>query len=105
MGSPPKPAELKVWDPATGETLFDLPGHTGEVRRVAFAPDGGHLASVGSDGTARLWDLETGQLVLTLPARAHPAAGVAFSRDGHRLATCDITGTVKVWDATPVAER
>lgn len=42
---------------ATGEVRAVLPGHTGRVSSVEFAPDGQSLVSGGWDGTARIWDL------------------------------------------------
>jgi WD40 repeat protein len=44
---------VRLWDPATGNHLRTLTGHTG-VRSVAFSPDGQLLATGGDDMTV-LW--------------------------------------------------
>jgi WD40 repeat protein len=46
---------VRIWDVVDGSQLAVLRGHTGRVRHVVFAPDGGWLVSVAEDGTARVW--------------------------------------------------
>jgi WD40 repeat protein len=72
--------------------------HEGQVRAVAFSPDGERLATGGDDGTARLWDVASGAALRSLP---HPAAvkAVAFRPGGHTLATACADGTARLWDA------
>lgn len=54
-------AAVKLWDwraaglNAGGKPLGSYAGHTGAVARMAFAPDGNQLASVGSDGCLIQW--------------------------------------------------
>jgi WD40 repeat protein/predicted Ser/Thr protein kinase len=91
---------IRLWQPATGQELPALAGHSAEVSAVTFAPDGGTLASAGQDGTVRLWDVSSGRQLWSYVGHPTPVECVAFSPDGRRLASADHQGAVKVWDAT-----
>ncbi len=52
---PGKSAEVRLWDPATGEPLLTLAGPKGQVNGLAFSTDGSTLASCSHDGAVRLW--------------------------------------------------
>ena len=47
---------IGLYDPATGEKILALPGHTAGVVGLSFSPDGRRLASGSIDWTARIWD-------------------------------------------------
>ena len=90
---------ITLWDPASGQCLGALVGHSAVVWSLAFSPDGTRLVSGSRDLTVKLWDTASGQEVLTLRGFASEVSGVAFSPDGSRLITTDLSGSVRLWEA------
>ncbi len=92
---------IEVRDVASGERLARL-SFGGDVRTVAFSPDGGLLAGGRLDGTALLWATDGWRRVGALPAlrpgETAAAFAVTFSPDGRTLATSHADGAVVLWD-------
>jgi WD40 repeat protein len=57
------------------------------IRRVAWSPDGKHLASCGYDGSVILWEAATGVQQARLQGHRGMVMCVAWSPDGTRLAS------------------
>ena len=72
----------RLWDPATGDCLRTLTGHTGSVCGVAFSPDGRLLATASDDETARVWDPATGGACAPSPATPARSTGWRSARTG-----------------------
>jgi WD40 repeat protein len=74
-----------------------LPGNTGGVRAVAFAPDGRTLASC-DERRVRLWHLRTGLELFSFDVPGGFVWALAFSSDGKTLAAGrPQTGSTNVW--------
>ena len=52
---------IRLWNPATGQEIQKLEGHTSTVTKVIFSQDGSLLASASNDQTIRLWNPATNQ--------------------------------------------
>jgi WD40 repeat protein len=89
----------RIWDTATGRQLCELQGHTGNVTRLVFSPDGQRLATASEDHTVKVWKTDTGRELITLVGHVDGVAGVAFSPDGGRLVSASYDHTVRVWDS------
>ena len=87
---------VRLYDLETGDE-FQLKGHKGAVRGLAFSPDDTMLASGGLDGTIRLWKTANGEALATLPGHMEETSDVAFSPDGRTLASVNMRLSVKLW--------
>jgi WD40 repeat protein len=92
---------VEVRDVLSGERLARL-RVDGEVRTVAFSPDGSLLAGGQVDGAALLWATDGWQRVGAPALREATdllqVLAVPFSPDGRTLATSHADGTVVLWD-------
>ena len=87
-----------VCDVATGKALFDLEGHTKQVRDIDYSPDGQWLVTASEDHTARIWRAATGKSMAVLPHDAAVTMAM-FSPGGQWIVTGTADRVIRVWDA------
>jgi hypothetical protein len=63
--------------------------HGGEVRSVAFSPDGRSIATGSNNGTARFWERATGEPAADEMALSGRLIHLYYSPDGERLLTLE----------------
>ena len=69
----PAPAEVRIWDVATGKPLATLPEQPAQVFSLVFKPDGKSLITASLSGAVTLWDLATFPLAKDAPKSAQPS--------------------------------
>jgi WD40 repeat protein len=95
---------MRLLDVRAGERAAILPGDTGVVDALAWAPDGSALAAGDEDGGVYVWNVATRTLRSTLRSSGPPVFAAAWSPDGKKLALGDGSGHVTIWDTATGAQ-
>ena len=92
----------RVWNAATGQTMFVLKGHSGGVNYVAVNPrNPGQLITGSDDYTARLWNIGGEQLLPELHGHIGGISSAVFGPNAsiRNLVTAGFDGSTRLWDA------
>jgi periodic tryptophan protein 2 len=96
--------DIHIWSVQTGQLLDQLSGHEGPVSSLAFAPNGGVVASGSWDHTVRIWSIfNRTQTSEPLQLQAD-VLDVAFRPDSLQLAVSTLDGQLTFW-SVPDAEQ
>ena len=76
-----------------------LANRSGDVSRLAFSPDGAHLASASRDWPILVWTLAGQRVELALNGHTAGVNSLAYSTDGKTLISGSDDSTVRLWDA------
>ncbi|MEU4443406.1 protein kinase [Actinosynnema sp. NPDC050801] len=90
--------DVVVHRASDGAVVANLTGHTGEVNSLAFAPDGGLLATTGMDATIRLWDTATWATRKVVTSPEVGLSSVAFTPSGSAVVAGAVGASVYSWD-------
>ena len=86
-----------VADVATGEQVYSITDHQGDVTDLEFSEDGTLLLTASTDGTIRLWDSGTGESVLTVPLETSGSIYAKFDpRDQNHIVFAREDGLIGV---------
>ncbi len=96
-GNGNKPFQVKLWSIASGKLLRTMNGHRGQIRSVAFSPDGRTLLSASYDATIRHWDVATGKSMRRWKGGGGYFSAV-FSPDGKTVAAASNDSRVELLD-------
>ena len=81
----------KVWDVKTGQEIVSLYGNAANVYSISFSPDGTHLATAGTDGTARIYTLQMQDLIKLARSRVTRTLSTEECRKYLHVETCPAT--------------
>ncbi len=88
--------ELRIWDVTSGRKTSTLTGHSGEVRAVAFSPNGKLLVS--ASGEVKVWDVASGMEASIRLKHIEPIFSFAFSPDSKLLAAGYFDEKVRIFE-------
>ncbi len=87
---------VRVWATDSRQLVSTLTGQPGEVRTIAFFPDGRRLA-MGGTGDVQIWDYLSGQELLAIPVKGGHVQSLAINATGDTIIAITPQGTTRAW--------
>jgi WD40 repeat protein/serine/threonine protein kinase len=98
LGSPVRPGQLVVWNTATKQMMYHLPGPRFGPFGIRFSPDGQCLAMASESGVVRVLDPATGTERRRLQKHGLQVMSLAFDATGRYLVTSSDDHSINIWD-------
>jgi WD40 repeat protein len=76
-----------------------LRGHSGALWSVGVAPDGAHIVTGSSDGTAGVWNTTSGFQTCSLRGHRGEVQFVGYSPDNNLIVTASTDKAARIWNA------
>jgi RNA polymerase sigma factor (sigma-70 family) len=90
---------ITIWDVKTGEVRTRIEKKMGQIKNLAFTPDGKTLLSGSEDdGKVHVWDVATGEEQRQLDPQMWVLRSMALSPDGKTVAAGTVYNTIRLWD-------
>jgi WD40 repeat protein len=89
--------DIQLWEIESGRLISQLRGHTANIWKICFSPDGQFLASASSDQSVRIWEVRSGRLFSVLRGHTSEVWSLAFTQDGRNIASVDKQGAMLWW--------
>jgi hypothetical protein len=96
---------VKVWDLDTRKDRADLKGFGVSIGKLALAPDGKHVATLGMGNLVRLADVSAGKELPSIEVPANGLAWMIFAADSRGVLTWGPDGFVRLWDVATREQR
>jgi dipeptidyl aminopeptidase/acylaminoacyl peptidase len=90
---------VEIYDPASGQKLFELPRTTGGSAAVSFSRDGGRIATADTDTVVRIYDARNGEMLARNAEFLLVPLTAAFTPDGKQLVTAGGDKVIALLDA------
>lgn len=88
---------IKLWDITSRKCEDTFIGHSKEINRVQFSPNGKWLTSCSEDKTIRIWDNNLRKCAKTFHAHKERIITVQFAPNGNKL-FCGSYNYLKIWN-------
>ncbi len=79
-------------------------GHRGSASRIVVSPDGGSIASIGSDRTIRVWRTSDGASLRTFAGHTAEIGDADYIESGRRIVSAGADGRLLAWAITGTDE-